>query len=483
MPIKHLIDSRCKHKNGLILEENQIAYSCILNQTDIKSNKNKFYIMQLIKIDKGIILFTVYGRIGENGRSSEELFTDSISAIWAFSKQFKLKTGNNFCGKFIKKTGKYYLSEISYEEELKNLPDNKQVIPQSVLAERVQSLIRMLSDLTMITNSLIELEIDTKKLPLGKICQSQLDKAKLILEEVSDLLGKPDNKEELKNKIIELSSQYYTFIPYSCGRKKPPIINESATIAKYKNVLDELYNVVVGVQIINNVKSDENPMDAIYKDINTKIIPLDKNSCMWNEISNYVKNTHGSTHAYKLDIIDILEIEQQGKRDKFLNNGIDNHMLLFHGTPQSCALSIFKKDFYLDPSQLKDVNVQIAGKMFGYGVYFADACTKSFGYTRATMTGNTGVLLLARVALGNVLSKVHADYTLNKNVLNKMNKSSTKGEGKWQPSKVTKIDNLIIPNHPLEKAKTDTDLLYNEYIVYDINQILIQYIVLVKNIS
>jgi len=44
----------------------------------------------------------------------------------------------------------------------------------------------------------------------------------------------------------------------------------------------------------------------------------------------------------------------------------------------------------------------VTGYMFGKGVYFADSCSKSAQYCFAQPDSPVGLMLLSRVALGNV---------------------------------------------------------------------------------
>lgn len=471
----HIIDEHCNIK-GTIVEYNGKIYSCVLNQTDIVSNKNKFYIMQLIKNNSTYVHFIRYGRISETGKITYKSYSSEATGRLNFEKQFRLKTGNSFFAEnFVKKDGKYFISNVSYETEFKNIPTNPITIPNSKLPEQTQKLITMLSDINMLSNTLVSLDIDTKKLPLGKINKSQIDMANKVLDNINNLIN--SNTMDLTDQLIKLSSEYYTLIPYSCGRKKPPVINDISTVGKYREILTELENIVITVQIKENIKPDENPIDSIYNDINTKIVPLDRADKMWSEIEQYISNTHGPTHSAKLQVMDIFEIEQNNKKPSDINN----KTLLFHGTSQNCVLSIFKRDFYLDPSKLNDVNVQVTGKMFGYGVYFADCCTKSFNYTRAHDTNNIGCFIMAEVALGKQLELTDANYSLNQNILEASNYNSTKGVGKWEPSSTTIINDIKVPNGQLYIKNNKTSLLYNEYIVYNIDQILIKYLVVVKN--
>lgn len=59
------------------------------------------------------------------------------------------------------------------------------------------------------------------------------------------------------------------------------------------------------------------------------------------------------------------------------NGGIQH---LFHGSNVSNWWSIFLNGLYLDPAKIK-ADVQICGKVFGYGIYFAPYAGKSLGYS------------------------------------------------------------------------------------------------------
>jgi len=480
---KQLIDKHCTTK-GELVEYGGYIYNCALNQTDVTSNSNKFYIIQLIKTSSNYALYTRYGRISEIGTPRSIYYDLEAEGRLAFEKQFKSKTGNAWgAPNFVKKSGKYYMAEISYDDELKKIPPKTLIkIPDSKLNKRVQELITLLSDVNMLKNSLVSLDIDTNKMPLGKIKQSQLDKANGILNQIQSLVS-IKGKNNIQDQLNNLSSDYYTYVPMSFGRKKPPAIDTLEMIGKYKDIIDELRNMVINIQITENIKNGENPLDGVYNDINTIINPLDRNCRMWKEIEAYVANSHGPTHGIKLEILDIFEVEQVGKKEKFDKycENIGNRTLLFHGSPLSCILSIFKHHYYLDPTKLKDINIQIAGKLLGYGVYFADSCTKSMNYCRAQSTNNIGCLILNEIALGKRSVRNEPDYNITKESLNKIGCDSAHGIGQYTPSKATIINDLKIPNGKLRDIQKDTYLKYNEFVIYNVDQILIKYLILVKN--
>ena len=105
----YIIDEQCKYKTATIAQDDEgVVYSCTLNQTELDANKNKFYIMQVLKNGEKYIFYKKFGRIGDPGKTLYDNHTDKDSAIEDFKKQFRSKTGNNRGTKnFDKKDGKY----------------------------------------------------------------------------------------------------------------------------------------------------------------------------------------------------------------------------------------------------------------------------------------------------------------------------------------------------------------------------------------
>lgn len=485
----HLIDEYCKYKDCTLISKDEDVYSCILNQTDIKSNKNKFYIMQLIKCS-GIneyIHYIRYGRIGEVGKTSYNKYGVESVAINAFEKQFRSKTGNSWYNRknFIKKPRKYFMSEIGYEEELKNIEESPNNFPKSKLNNKVQELIKMISDIDMMKNTLVQLDIDIKKMPLGKLKQNQLDKAKEILDQINDLLNEinknTSNKlktEKLNNEIIELSSKYYTYIPYACGRKKPPLIYDKDIIGKYTNVIQDLSNIVVTTKILQKNTSNINPIDSVYNNLNAIIKPLKKNTKMYKVLTEYFYNSHAPTHSFKLELIDIYQIQRNGKEEIFKEKvkELGNVQLLIHGSRMCNWCSIITKGLILDSSKL---GVYISGRMFSTGIYFANSFSKSAQYCGAYGEKNTICLALAEVALGKEAKRQNADYYASLTI-KKENCDSCWGQGQMAPESHVIIKGVKIPNGKLKKTEINSVLRYDEKIVYDTDQFMIKYLVIAK---
>ena len=139
-------------------------------------------------------------------------------------------------------------------------------------------------------------------------------------------------------------------------------------------------------------------------------------------------------------------------------SGVKNkgHELLWHGSRNENWWSIIQSRLMIRPT-----NAVITGKMFGYGIYFADKAVKSIGYTSggyyAGGRGNgKGYLALYDIHKGNQYE-----------VTNHKSEHSSLDWNKLQ--KYGPYDSLF--------AKGGADLRNNEYIVYQEPQCTLRYIV------
>ena len=436
--------------------------------------------MQIIKVGTKCYLFIRYGRIGETGVINYKELSES-GAIAFFEKQFRTKTGNHWRNNdtFTKIDGKYFMAEIETaeisESESKSVTDS---VSEEHLDERVEHLMKLISNTTYMTNSLIQLEIDISKMPLGKIKQSQIDQAYEILNKINKNLGN-------NNLLVKLSSEFYTLIPIVCGRSAPPVINNSKLISKNVELLDELSQMVFGTAAITKMKKNGNNLVKYYEDLNTEIVPLDPIEDEWYSIlSNYVKNSKAPTHNFKYDIDAIYEISRNCEReiyDKYCKK-IGNRVLLFHGTRMANVCSILQTNFVCDPSKL-NLNIPISGKMFGLGTYFSNSSSKSIQYTAYNTSDNIACLFVSEVALGKQLKKKQPDSSLRAETMPKGYHSTWGiGQSGYEDDDYDEFDDgTKIPSGKLKKLNhTGCSLLYDEFIVYNTEQINTRFIITLK---
>lgn len=125
--------------------------------------------------------------------------------------------------------------------------------------------------------------------------------------------------------------------------------------------------------------------------------------------------------------------------------------------------------------------------VFGKGIYLADMSSKSANYCASYNSGGTGLLLLCEAELGTQLKLTNADYGAEDRA-KREGCNSTWGVGQTGPSAwkdascVNKnLAGVLMPNvQAVPPGPTDEKnayLLYNEYIVYDVAQIKLRYLV------
>jgi len=107
------------HKNYHVYYEDNRPYTAVLNQTNIMSNCNKFFMIQLLEANAKqnpvpYCMFCHWGRVGEIGQNKVLIFSTLDMAKSAFKESFKQKTGNDWGGEFTPKKLKYNLIEIDY---------------------------------------------------------------------------------------------------------------------------------------------------------------------------------------------------------------------------------------------------------------------------------------------------------------------------------------------------------------------------------
>lgn len=115
--------------------------------------------------------------------------------------------------------------------------------------------------------------------------------------------------------------------------------------------------------------------------------------------------------------------------------------------------------------------------MFGKGIYFADIVSKSANYCKPK-DQNEGLLLICEVALGQMQTKLVADFNAHNLP---QGYHSTHGIGKFAPSSGEHLADVYIPNGAISPTGIESaSLLYNEYVVYNREQVLCRYIVHVR---
>jgi poly [ADP-ribose] polymerase len=412
-----------------------------LNFTDIISNNNKFYSLEAVKTNDGkYYLFSTYGRVGSAGVQEYRACNDQQHAEIEGEKIIKSKTKKGYVEVKLAKAdigsdvGKSKVDSSVSVEALKKLGATvveKDATPSKLHSE-VQDLVRTWFG---VTQEFVELNLDTKKCPLGQLSLDQIDLAKKILDEARTQVHatKPDVSE-----LNKLTSQYYSNIPHVLGHR----IN--ADVLRFDNdskidLAQDILDVFADAKNVQAVISKKSAVDSQYATLNADFEWVDPMDPIFQWIDKMLHGTRASNHQGlgKLKTHKVFRVQRHGedKRwlataekiakecgkfqpsdvyakyvrermdvDKAMDSLYKNANILpgWHGTRRANMIGITTKGLLIRPS-----GVITAGSMFGDAIYWATNSTKSINYCDvrgshwAQGNNKTAYLFLADIAFGN----------------------------------------------------------------------------------
>lgn len=423
-----------------------------LNKSDLTTNTNKSVVIQLLtRSDEVYFLYVRSGRVGYGGTVTVDCFINKNQAIEEFKKQFEERTDVTWDKRF----------DVSPNPSKYTFIATRTAVKDDVVIEKKKDAIDMglihLMGLIYDNEELVRFaqdnRIDQKKLPLGSLSKKHLDAAAEILNKIKGVTD--------RQVLLDLNSQFYSMIPTNTGTKAPKLIETEADIIEKHNLLEDLG------YISYLEKSSREDVITQYKRLGTNITHVTDPEVI-REINNYLVTNRGGTHNIGVNLINLYQLDKPSETELFKQyENLHNRQLLWHGTRIANVVGILSTRFQLNPSAV------ITGKMFGNGVYFANASTKSAGYI-GTNKDNIGFMFLCEIALGTPKKETNAVSYTGKPV----GYDSVHGVGQWQPnqeSHIIKQDGLIIPVGKLQDAGR-SGLLYDEFIVYDTAQIKMKYL-------
>ncbi|CAE6435046.1 unnamed protein product [Rhizoctonia solani] len=490
-------------------------WDAMLNQTDAMNNNNKFYVIQLLHPSKdknSVSLHVRWGRVGESGSSQDKGPWSPDRAVQEFLKQFKSKAGTDWSNRetMQPKKGKYMWLERAYGDDdeedngkgkAKDEDGPRAKTPEPTLGAELLDLASLIFSASLIQAALSEMNYDANKLPLGKLAKSTILNGFTALKGIAEVLAEPNGAKAAEHggqrqACIDLTNAYYSVIPHSFGRRHPTIIDRPEILKRELELVDALGDMEIANKIMSDSRPRDadgnpvNPLDANMRSLDLKFIdPVARGSKEWSTIADYMTGTHGATHSnYKTSLRNLFRVERHGETENWNNAGWGDlkngeKMLLWHGSRSTNFAGILKQGLRIAPPE-----APVTGYMFGKGVYFADAFSKSANYCHARQSKNIGIMLLCEVAVKPYLELNDSDYYADQNSKNN-GKIATKGVGQAQPGEWQDcsdaldredLKGVVMPKGGLKQLKPPGAWLqYNEYIVYSPNQIRVRYLLMV----
>lgn len=344
--------------------------------------------MQLLESASGDYkTWTRWGRVGEHGQSAVLGNGSLADAIKQYEKKFKDKSGLKWEDRGQDpKAGKYVFVERSYVSDSEGEDDEPQADsgaardreiyspPKCTLDPPVRSLMELIFNQQYFAATMDSLNYDAHKLPLGKLSKATITRGFQALKNLSELLDDASLAAQYDLSAREatehLSNLYYSLIPHSFGRNRPPVIDDSHLLKLEIDLLESLSDLKDADNIIKAEKNSDqmHALDSRFKGLGMQeMTPLAQDGAEFSEISQYLINTRGHTHQVNYAVEDVFRIERPGEPERFdkgYANVASDRRLLWHGSRATNFGGILSQGLRIAPPE-----APVSGYMFDKGIH------------------------------------------------------------------------------------------------------------------
>lgn len=390
----------------------EVIKKAVLQVTDIKTNRNKYYAVELHSAKDKYRVFTHYGRTDDletnpnAGVRESRYCSSSWQAEELYDKIFKEKTSarkgykevNLASSKIGSKKSVGQSCGVIDDKTLKKLADKSPVTttPTIIIPTDVQDLVAFLyKESTKALTSTINASITANGIetPLGALTIGQIDNGQKILDELIDLFGK---KSKSKDDMITLSGEFYTVIPHRFGRSRAAaneaVIDSLEKLSEKQDTLQlmrDMLNVNGSTGVLMNPEITKK-----YQALNCTIEPI--STAKFKELKDFIEKSQVKSKNIKVK--SIYSLYREGEQKEF-KSSIGNVKKLFHGSSSKNWVGILSRGLLL-PKVVVSLGVhRTDAGWLGNGIYFGDSANTASGYAHEGSRG-TKFMAIAEVALG-----------------------------------------------------------------------------------
>lgn len=405
-----------------------VVKKAVLQVTDINTNKNKYYAIELHSVKNKYRVYTHYGRTDDlesnpNAGVRESRYCNSLSeAESLYNKIYKEKTSARKGYKELSLASSKIGSKKTFgkssgtidDKTLKKLADKQtaptKVVPVSIPVPVQELVANLYSEATKALTKVVNATITANGIetPLGVLTLGQIDAGQKVLDDLAQVVSK---KKVSVTDCQALSGQFYTLIPHRFGRSKADIL--AAVICKPAQITEkqdtlQLMRDMLNVNGKTNVLIDPK-IEKKYTALGCEIGYLDKNSPKFQELKKYIMKSRVDKWT-DVNIKNIYTIRREEEYKAF--NDVGNKRLLFHGSDAKNWVGILSRGLLLPKLVTKLGVSRTDGGWLGNGIYFGDAICTSMGYAGSGKR-DTSYIAIANVALGKMKEYKEITYGLN----------------------------------------------------------------------
>ena len=314
----------------------------------------------------------------------------------SFEQKFKEKSGLKLIDRLDEpKAGKYTFLERNYEQS----SDDEGSEPMSRRGSKdsgatrasrkvadcslhmaIQDLLKLIFNQDFFQAAMMDLNYDAKKLPLGKLSKTTLNRGYQALKDLGDLFNDSSlaskHGMDYEDAVQHLSNRFFTLIPHDSGRSRPPVISDQNRLKIEVELLDSLTDMSTANDIMK-IKSEEDdsdiihPLDRQFQGLGLETMePVDPSTSEYTLLEDYLIKTHSQTHYMKFQLEGIFRVERKGENARFaaspfarpLNDGSSDRRLLWHGSRATNFGGILSQGLRIAPPE-----APVSGYMFGKG--------------------------------------------------------------------------------------------------------------------
>ncbi|RAL38229.1 hypothetical protein DM860_018069 [Cuscuta australis] len=486
-------DTKLQDEGGRILERDGLLYNCALALCDQGRQLNELCIMQLIvDPEKRLHMYYRRGRVGDIARVDDKLEEreNEDEAVKEFAKIFEDLTGNEFESwerekKIQKKSHKFFPLDVADGVEVRHgglgLRQLGVAAAHSKLDPMVANLMKVLCSQEIYRYALMEMGHDYPEVPIGMLSDTHLKTCEdTLLHYVERLKAAKGSEHERDAVWAEFSNKWFTLMPST----RPFRLRDLEDIADHvASTFETIRDINVASRLIEDMSGStiDDPLFDRYKKLGCSISPLEKDSDDYKMIVKYLGNTYEPVTvgdiSYGVSVENIFSVEPSACPSLNDMKKLPNKVLLWCGTRSSNLLRHLQKGFL--PSVC---SLPVPGYMFGKAVVCSDAAAEAARYGFTAVDRPEGFLLLAVASMVDDIQEFSSPPEDTKRLEEKNIGAKCHGRKKTHESEhFVWRDGIKVPcGRLVESGHKDSPLSFNEYAVFDPQQVSIRFLVAVK---
>ena len=406
----------------------EVVRKAVLQVTDLKTNRNKFYAVELHAGDGSYRVFTHYGRTDDlegNPESGQRecRYCDALAAAEAAYQQIyreKTAAGKGYqevslasvkigserargtsAGEVDAKTLELAAeAERGRQATLKEKPKGP---PPLNLHPDVKDIISYLfSEATDALTNAVHAKITANGIetPLGVLTIGQIEKGERVLAELVEAFGKKRLSAAAKAELLsDLTGRFYSAIPHRVGRTRAAV---EASVIATPEAIEQKQETLQLMRDMLRVNGDggsvlfDSEADAQYRSLGCDLRAMEPASEEYRAIEKHILASQ-----VKIKSVRVKRIWGVRRPEEFARyqNAVGNEKLLFHGSRPSNWVGILSRGILMPKLAVQMGVRRTDAGWLGHGIYFGDAaCTSAF--YAAPGRRKTQFMAVARVALG-----------------------------------------------------------------------------------